>query len=81
MCGPTVMVGFSSCRLMISKDTPEGVGYRNFMMDLLKGSFFNNYVKGIGILILLSSCSRLKEVGVISDYFISGTAGFDKGSC
>jgi hypothetical protein len=73
------MVGFSSCILMTLEDTIEGVSYITFMMDLLKGLFFNNSVKGTGILIFIISCSRLKEVGGLSASFISGTAGFDGG--
>jgi len=73
------MVGFSSCRLMTSEDTLEGVGYKTFMMDFLKGSFFNNFVKGTRILIFLSSCSNMKGVGGLSASFVSGERGFDSG--
>jgi hypothetical protein len=81
MCGPTIMVGFSSYRLITLEDTIEVVGCRNFMIYFLKGSFFINYVKGTWILILLNSYSRLKEAGGLSTSFISGTAGLDGGSC
>ena len=73
------MDGFSSYRIMTLEDTLEGVGCINFMMDFLKGSFFNNSVKGTGILIFLSSCSRLKDVGGLSASFVSGARGFDSG--
>jgi hypothetical protein len=49
------------------------------MMDLLKGSFFNNSCQRDRILILLSSCSRLKEVGGLSSSFVLGARGFDSG--
>jgi len=64
---------------MTSEDTLEGVGCRTFMMDFLKGSFFNNSVKGTRILIFLISCSRMKEVGDLSASFVSGARGFDGG--
>jgi hypothetical protein len=61
MCGPTVMVGFSSYRLITSEVTTEIGGCRTFIIYFLNGSFFNNSDKGTRIFIFLNSCSRMKE--------------------
>jgi hypothetical protein len=75
MCGPTVMVGFSSCRPITSKFTTEVGGCRTFIIDFLDGSFFNNSDKGTKIFTFLNSWSRMKEACGLSTSFTSGTIG------
>jgi hypothetical protein len=75
------MVGFSSYKLITLEYTLEAIGYKTFMIDFLKNSFFINSIKGIGILILINSCSRMTEDGGLSTSFISGVACLDEGGC
>jgi hypothetical protein len=71
------MVGFSSYILKTSKVTIEVGGYKTFIMNCLKGSFFNNSDKGTGILFLLNSCSRMKDSCGLSASFTLGTIGLN----
>jgi hypothetical protein len=69
MCGPAVITGLSSYRLITSDDTTTTCGFKTFMKKFLKESLFSNFVRGMRIFIFIISCSLIKGVGCLFSSF------------